>query len=87
MQPFSTAAAFGCVQAHDSDYVSVYDHVHDHDHDHVHVHEGSDIVDVFVDPSGAGVRGRLYVARTSVATASTCFVCGNMSNGCTRAQV
>ena len=46
MQPFSAAAAFGCVQAHDSDYVSVYVHVHVHAH--VHVHEGSDIVDVFV---------------------------------------
>ena len=42
MQPFSAAAAFGCVQAHDSDYVSVYVH------DHVHFHEGSDIADVFV---------------------------------------
>ena len=30
MQPFSAAAAFGCVQAHDSDYVSVYDHVQVH---------------------------------------------------------
>jgi len=29
---------FGCVQAHDSDYVSVYDYVHVHVHVHVQVH-------------------------------------------------
>ncbi len=35
----------------------------------------------------ARASSQVAVARTSVATASTCRVCGNMSNGCTRRQV
>jgi hypothetical protein len=38
MLQLSAAPPFGCVQAHDSDYVSVQDYVHVHVQVHVHVH-------------------------------------------------